>query len=81
MVRNYSQKFSFKRSSIVSSIHVGISEAIIDGETGFLTQEKDEKAIAQSILMLFQNAQIREQFANSGRTQVEQKFNLKRNIA
>ena len=64
---------------VVSSIHAGIPEAIIDGKTGFLTQQKDEQALAQSMLRLLQNNQIREHFAESGRQQVEQRFDLKYN--
>ena len=66
---------------VVSSIHAGIPEAIQHGETGLLTAEKDWQAIAQSILQLLQQKELRQRFAIAGRRRMEQHFNLKRNTA
>lgn len=64
---------------VVSSIHAGIPEAIIHGETGFLAAEKDWQALGEHILTLANNEQLRKQFAIAGRQQVESKFNIKLN--
>lgn len=64
---------------VVSSIHSGIPEAVIDGETGFLAPEKDWNTLAEKILTLARNHQLQEQFAKAGRQQIEYKFNLKSN--
>lgn len=66
---------------VVSSIHAGIPEAVQHGETGLLTAEKDWQAIAQSILQLLQQKELRQRFAIAGRRRMEQRFNLKRNTA
>ncbi len=66
---------------VVSSVHAGISEAIKQGATGFLADERDWEAVAKFILTLLQDAKLRERFALSGRKHVEQKFNLKINTA
>ncbi len=66
---------------VVSCVHAGIPEAIIHQETGFLTAEKDWEAIANYILNLLQDKQLRQDFAIAGRKRIEQKFNLKQNTA
>lgn len=64
---------------VVSSWSAGIPEAVVDGKTGFLAQERDWKTLAKYILSLLQDAQMREIFAIAGRKRVEQQFSLKRN--
>lgn len=66
---------------VVSTIHAGIPEAVIHGETGFLAQEKDWETLAKYILTLVSDAQLRDRFAIAGRKRVDQEFNLKRNSA
>ncbi|MDJ0677984.1 MAG: glycosyltransferase [Calothrix sp. MO_167.B42] len=66
---------------VVASVHAGIPEAVVHKETGFLAPEKDWQALAENILTLFRNPQLRESFAKAGRKCVEQKFNLKLNTA
>lgn len=66
---------------VVSSIHAGIPEAIIDGETGFLTPERDWETMAKYILNLFENVELREGFSVRGRRRIETEFNLKLNSA
>ena len=64
---------------VISSIHAGIPEAIIDGETGFLAPEKDWESLAKYILTWFENVELREKFSTLGRRRIETEFNLKLN--
>jgi glycosyltransferase involved in cell wall biosynthesis len=64
---------------VVASIHAGIPEAVVHGETGFLVPEKDWEAMAKHILTLLGDSSLRKRFAMAGRNRVEQEFNLKRN--
>ncbi len=64
---------------VVGSIHAGIPEAIIGGETGLLTPERDGSAIGQSVLILLQDQSLWQRFSTAGRQQVEETFNLKTN--
>ncbi|MBD2005762.1 MULTISPECIES: glycosyltransferase [Cyanophyceae] len=64
---------------VVASIHAGIPEAVVHGETGFLVPEKDWEAMAKHILTLLGDSSLRNRFAMAGRNRVEQEFNLKRN--
>lgn len=66
---------------VISSIHAGIPEVIIPGETGFLIPEKDWKTLSQYILDLAKSPILRQKFAMAGRKRIEQEFNVKINTA
>ncbi|WP_254565729.1 glycosyltransferase [Oscillatoria sp. HE19RPO] len=66
---------------VVSSIHAGIPEAVIHQKNGFLIREKDREALAEFILTLLKNDPLREEFGELSRTEVESKFDLKKNTA
>lgn len=55
---------------LVSTIHSGITENIIDGKTGFLVQEHDYEAMAEKIIYLLQNPEIAEQMGKAGRQHI-----------
>jgi colanic acid/amylovoran biosynthesis glycosyltransferase len=69
------------RLPVVSSIHAGIPEAIIHEETGILTEERDWQAIAQGIISLLQDSDLRQRVEIAARQRIEQVFNLKTNTA
>ncbi len=52
----------------------GISEAVIDGETGFLLPPKDPSALRQKIEYLIGNPNIARQMGRAGRKRVEEMF-------
>ncbi len=66
---------------VIGSFHGGMVDAVSHEETGFLAPEKDWKVLAEYILNLAQDTQLRERFAIAGRKRVEDLFNLKRNTA
>jgi colanic acid/amylovoran biosynthesis glycosyltransferase len=59
---------------VIASDHAGIPQAVIQGETGFLTPEKDVDAIAKYILMLFQDPQLCQKLSYQGKDHVRQNF-------
>ena len=65
---------------VVSSIHTGIPEGIIDGKTGFLTPEKDVSAVAEKLEMLINNPSLRLEMGQRGRKHIEEQFNTKNEI-
>jgi len=67
------------RLPVIASFHGGMQEAVLHNQTGLLADEGDWQAIAQHILTLAQNPDLREKFAIAGRQRVEQDFNVKRN--
>ncbi|MGD2180218.1 glycosyltransferase [Lusitaniella coriacea] len=64
---------------VVGSIHAGIPEAIEEGETGLLVEERNGQQLAEKILTFARDEGLREKCAIAARQQVEQKFNLKQN--
>jgi colanic acid/amylovoran biosynthesis glycosyltransferase len=66
---------------VVGSIHAGIPEAVVHGETGFLAPEKDWETLGKHIVTLLNDVQLRERFSMAGRKRAEQKFSLKSNTA
>jgi glycosyltransferase involved in cell wall biosynthesis len=64
----------------VGSMIDGISEAVIDKETGFLVPERDVDQLAEKILILLQDLSLAEKMGKKGRQFVEEKFNLDKQI-
>ncbi len=59
---------------VVASNHAGIPQAVIHGETGFLTTEKDVDGLAKYILKLFQEPEIWQRFSQQGLEHVKNNF-------
>lgn len=57
----------------------GVSELIIDGDTGLLIPQKDTNAIVRAIMEYYQNQELAKKFAFNGRKKVLEEFNLKKN--
>ncbi len=65
---------------VISSIHTGIPEAVIDGETGFLTPEKDVDMIARQLERLILDTDLRRDMGENGRRHIEARFNISAEI-
>lgn len=61
---------------VVASNHAGIPQAVIHGETGFLTAERDIAGLAESILRLLGDPELWQRFSLNGREHIEKNFNL-----
>lgn len=59
----------------------GIPELVEDSKTGFLVDRGDVRAIADRILELAADRELRERMGRAGRQAVEEKFDLERNVA
>ena len=64
----------------ISSNIAAISEAITDGENGYLTEPGDEKTLADRILRLAKDAELRERFSSAAYARVWETFNQKDQI-
>jgi glycosyltransferase involved in cell wall biosynthesis len=60
---------------VVSTIHAGIPEAVIHGETGFLTPERDVAGLTHHCLELLQSDALWERISRGGRSHMEHNFN------
>lgn len=62
------------RLPVLATIHAGIPEAVIHGETGFLVPERDDEGLALYGLRLLQNTELWQRFSNNGREHMEKNF-------
>lgn len=53
----------------------GNSEAIIEGQTGYLAEKGDHETMASKIVLLLKNLDLRKRIGENGRKMVEEKFN------
>lgn len=56
----------------------GISEQIVNGETGIVVPPKDVNAISKAVVYLLENEQIRKQFGINARERAVESFSLKK---
>ena len=61
---------------IVGSIHAGIPQAVVHGETGFLAPERDSKALAEYIMRLLKDPTLWQLCSVNGQQRVRESFNL-----
>ncbi|MDI1255119.1 MAG: glycosyltransferase family 4 protein [Flavobacterium sp.] len=55
---------------VVSTLHGGIKEAVIQGTTGFLVEEKDEDAMAAYMIQLLENPEKAKEMGLKGRDHI-----------
>src|SRR5262245_38973399 len=58
----------------------GVPELVEDGVTGMLVDKRDVAAIAQGLLRLLSDADLRRRMGTAGRRAAERKFDLTRNV-
>jgi len=63
--------------AIITTDAPGCRETVIEGKNGFLVPVKDDKAIADKMLFLFQNPDICEQMGNASCQNAEQRFDVR----
>jgi glycosyltransferase involved in cell wall biosynthesis len=63
---------------VVGTRHSGIPEIILDGKTGFLVAERDVGALADRLLALLRNAELRGRMGEAGRKRIEEKFDIRK---
>lgn len=65
---------------VVSTLHAGIPQVVIDGETGYLVAENDVEAMAESIIALLADKKKAKAFGEKGRAYVQANFTLEHHI-
>jgi len=66
---------------VVATRHGGMPEAVIDGETGLLRAERDERGIADAFTALLSDRALAERMGERGRALVGDVFNLRTQTA
>ncbi len=58
----------------------GIPELIVDSETGWLVDQRSSQQLAQALIQLIANPELRQQLAQAGFNRVRQEFSMDRGI-
>ena len=61
---------------VVATSVGGVSELVIDGQSGFLVPEKDVDTMAERLGYLIRNPQIWEEMGSNGRKHVEAHYSI-----
>lgn len=61
---------------VISTLHNGIPEGVIDGRSGFLVPEKDVNALVEKLGYLIEHPEIWPAMGKCGREFVEKKYNI-----
>lgn len=62
---------------VISTLHNGIPDGVLDGKTGYLVPEKDSLALAEKIQFLFSNPEIAKSMGVEAQLFVSQKYDIK----
>ena len=63
---------------VVSFASGGIPEAVVHGETGFLAEERDEKGLATSLLLLLLTPKLWARFSRAGQLRARKLFDIRK---
>jgi glycosyltransferase involved in cell wall biosynthesis len=66
----------FAKKPVVASNHGGLTEIILNNETGFLVAPSDEIALSEVLLKLIENPNLREKFGNRGYDRAIKEFSV-----
>jgi colanic acid/amylovoran biosynthesis glycosyltransferase len=62
---------------VVSTLHSGIPEVVLDGKSGFLVPERDVDALSSKLEYLIQHPELWPEMGRCGRKFVEEKYDIK----
>ena len=63
---------------VISTIHSGIPEVVLDGKSGFLVPERDVNALAERLNYLIEHPELWPEMGFAGRKFVEEKYDIKK---
>jgi colanic acid/amylovoran biosynthesis glycosyltransferase len=61
---------------VLSTLHSGIPEVVLDGQSGYLVPEKDVEALTRKIEYMVKNPELRRKMGLVGRKQIDDQFNI-----
>jgi glycosyltransferase involved in cell wall biosynthesis len=65
---------------VVSTTVAGIPELVVQNETGLLVPPNDSRALADALVRLIEDDELRERFGRAGRKRIEEHFTIERTI-
>ena len=61
---------------IVTTLSIGCKDTVDDGKNGFLIMPKDAKSLADKLITLINNPQLRKEMGLQGRKKAEEEFSV-----
>jgi glycosyltransferase involved in cell wall biosynthesis len=65
---------------VVSTRHAGIPDVVVEGQTGFLVDERDVAGMAQHMIRLVESPALAQQMGVAARHRIEAEFSMERSI-
>ena len=65
---------------VIGTIHAGIPDVVIDGETGLLVEEHDVDGMAYNMIKLLDNIQLAKKLGAAGKQRINENFTLEKHI-
>ncbi|MFN7044603.1 MAG: glycosyltransferase [Flavobacterium sp.] len=65
---------------VVSTLHAGIPDVIIEGETGFLVEEHDVEMMAEKMITLIENKELAKSMGAKSKERIMSKFSMKKHL-
>ena len=66
---------------VVSTRHAGIRDAVIDGETGFLVEERDIDSMAEAMIRLLSDKSLCRNMGERAREHIRSNYNIDRHLS
>jgi glycosyltransferase involved in cell wall biosynthesis len=65
---------------VVATRHAGIPDVVVEGQTGFLVDERDTTAMAAQMLRLAQDSELAARLGSAARLHVERNFSQEQSL-
>ena len=65
---------------VIATLHAGIPDVIIDGETGLLVDEHDVDGMATQIIKLIENPNLARRLGKNGKNNIEMNFSMEKHL-
>lgn len=65
---------------VVATRHAGIPEVVVDGQSGLLVQEGDERAMAQAMVQLVRDPDLAARLGDCGRRRIQERFTIEHHL-
>jgi len=71
----------FAKKPVIGSNHGGLTEIIVNNETGFLVEPNNEKQLSDSLQKLIENEDLRKKFGNAGYQRAINQFSIDKYVS
>jgi colanic acid/amylovoran biosynthesis glycosyltransferase len=61
---------------VISTLHAGIPDIVLDGETGFLVEEFDTIGMSKAMIKVLENPKLAKQLGEAAKSRIEKNFTL-----